>query len=210
MLPACAPTDPLWREPFCLMVGDCGTNMAMVARNPRKPRPLLDAAGLDEMALGYVGRFATSRAKLIAYLGRKLRERGWGGEGEPRLEELAERLVRLGYVDDRAFALSKARSLGGRGYGARRVNQALNLAGIGDDDAAQARELAEAEAVESALRFARRRSLGPFAPEAPDPRHRERALAAMIRAGHGFGLARAIIDLKPGDIPDFEELLKMR
>ena len=29
------------------------------------------------MALAYVGRYATTRAKLASYLGRKLRERGW-------------------------------------------------------------------------------------------------------------------------------------
>ena len=91
------------------MVGDCGTNMAMGARNPRKPRPPLDAAKLDELALSYVGRFATSRAKLINYVKRKLRERGWDGDGEPPLDALADRLVQLGYVDDRAYALSKAR-----------------------------------------------------------------------------------------------------
>jgi regulatory protein len=192
------------------MVADCGTNMAMAARPPRKPRPPLNASKLDELALGYVGRFATSRAKLVTYLRRKLRERGWGGEGEPPLDGLADRLVRLGYVDDRAYALSKARSLTGRGYGERRVRQALNLAGIAEEEAGDARELAKAEAVESALRFARRRSLGPFAAEVPDPRRRERALAAMTRAGHGFGLARAIIDLNPGEIPDFEVLSNVR
>jgi len=184
--------------------------MAMSASNPRKPRPLLDAAKLDELALSYVGRFATSRAKLLTYLKRKLRERGWGEEGEPPLDRLADRLVRLGYVDDRAYALSKARSLMGRGYGGRRVRQALSLAGVAEDEAGEARDLVEAEAVESALRFARRRSLGPFATDRPDPRRRERELAAMIRAGHGFGLARAIIDLNPGEIPDFETLSKLR
>ena len=184
--------------------------MAMAASQPRKPRPPLDAAKLDELALGYVGRFATSRAKLLAYLKRKLRERGWGGDSEPQLDGLADRLVRLGYVDDRAYALSKARSLTGRGYGERRVSQALHIAGIGNEEASDARDLAEAGAVESALHFARRRSLGPFAAESPDPRRRERALAAMIRAGHSFGLARAIIDLNPGDFPDVEELLKVR
>ncbi len=184
--------------------------MAMGASNPRKPRPPLDAARLEELALSYVGRFATSRAKLLAYLRRKLRERGWGGGGEPSLESLADRLVRLGYVDDRAYALSKARSLSGRGYGSRRVRQALGLAGIGEEESSDARALAEAEAVESALRFARRRSLGPFAAERPDPRRREREMAAMIRAGHGFGLARAIIDLNPGEIPDFEALSNLR
>jgi regulatory protein len=184
--------------------------MAMSARNPRKPRPPLDAARLDELALSYVGRFATSRAKLLIYLKRKLRERGWDGDCEPPLDRLADRLVQLGYVDDRAYALSKARSLVGRGYGERRVRQALSHAGIADEAAGDARDLAETEAVESALRFARRRSLGPFAAERPDPRRREREMAAMIRAGHGFGLSRAIIDLNPGDIPDFETLSKLR
>lgn len=184
--------------------------MAMSVNNARKPRPPLDAARLDELAISYVGRFATSRAKLLTYLKRKLRERGWGGEGEPPLEGLADRMVRLGYIDDGAYALSKARSLTSRGYGGRRIRQALSIAGIAEEEAGEARSLVEAEAVESALRFARRRSLGPFAADRPDPRRRERELAAMIRAGHGFGLARAIIDLNPGEIPDFETLSKLR
>lgn len=192
------------------MVGDCGTNMAMAPRHDRKPRPPLDATKLDELAINYVGRFATSRAKLVNYLNRKLRERGWGGDGEPDLAGLAQRLSRLGYVDDRAFAISKARSLTSRGYGGRRVRQALNLAGIDEEDAGEARNLAEAEAVESALKYAKRRSLGPFATVAPDQRDRERALAAMIRAGHGFALSRAIIGLKPGENPDFPTLSNLR
>jgi regulatory protein len=192
------------------MVGDCGTNMAMAARQPRKPRPPLNASKLDELALSYVGRFATSKAKLVIYLKRKLRERGWDGDGDPPLDGLTDRLVQLGYVDDRAYALSKARSLSGRGFGERRVRQALTMAGIAEEEAGDARELAEAEAVESALRFARRRSIGPYAAEAPDPRQRERAMAAMIRAGHGFALTRAIIELNPGESPDIESLSILR
>ena len=188
------------------MVGDCGTNMAMAARQPRKPRPPLDAAKLEELALSYVGRFATSRAKLRVYLNRKLRERGWAGSGAPPVDALADRMARLGYVDDRAFALAKARSLTSRGYGSRRVRQALSQAGIGEEDSGDAHELATAEAYEAALRYARRKRIGPYADSRPDPRHRERALAAMIRAGHGFRLARAVIDLDPGEIPDREEL----
>jgi regulatory protein len=176
----------------------------------RKIRPPLDAAKLEEMALSYVGRFATSRAKLVAYMTRKLRERGWAGAGEPPVDTLADKLVGLGYVDDRAFALAKARSLTGRGYGERRVSQALAMAGIDEEDGADARDLAGNEAVESALRFARRRSIGPFADQAPDQKERERALAAMIRAGHGFTIAKAIINLKPGESPDTESLLNLR
>ena len=180
--------------------------MAMAARRPRKPRPRLNAAKLDELALHYVGRFATSRSKLLFYLRRKVRERGWDGEAEPDFEELAGKLVRLGYVDDRAYAVLKARSLTSRGYGERRVGQALALAGIDEDDGADARSLARSEAVDAALRFARRRSIGPYANALPDQRDRERALSAMVRAGHGFGLSRAIIDLEPGTEADPEVL----
>lgn len=191
------------------MVGDCGTNMAMEMQQRRKSRPPLTAGKLEELALNYVGRFATSRAKLIAYLARKIRERGWDGAGTPGVEDLADRLVRLGYIDDRAFALSKARSLTGRGYGERRVQQALALAGIGEEEGSGARELAEAEAIAAALRFAQRRAIGPFAADPPDQARRERALAAMIRAGHRFPIARAIVDLKPGENPDPEVLLNL-
>ena len=180
--------------------------MAMAARHPRKPRPPLTAAKLDELALHYVGRFATSRSKLTTYLKRKLRERGWEGQAEPDLDGLAAKLARLGYVDDRAYAVSKARSLTSRGYGERRVGQALALAGIDEDDGSEARSLAQSEAVESALRFARRRSIGPFALSPPDPKERERALSAMVRAGHRFGLAKAIVDMEPGADADMESL----
>lgn len=191
------------------MVGDCGTNMAMGMQPKRKTRPPLTSAKLEEMALYYVGRFATSRAKLVSYLRRKLRERGWEGTSAPGVDELADRFVRLGYIDDRAFALSKARSLTGRGYGQRRVQQALALAGIGEEEGADARGLAEDEAVAAALRFAQRRAIGPYASDAPDPAQRERALAAMIRAGHRFQIARAIVDLKPGENPDAEALVNL-
>lgn len=183
--------------------------MAMAMQQRRKTRPPLTAAKLEEMALNYVGRFATSRAKLATYLGRKLRERGWSDSCEPDVEMIADKFVRLGYVDDRAFALSKARSLTGRGYGERRVGQALAQAGIGEEDASDARGLAEEEALVAALRFARRRAIGPYANQQPDPAQRERALAAMIRAGHRFQIARAIVDLKPGESPDTEVLINL-
>ena len=180
--------------------------MAMSDRRPRKPRPPLTAARLDELAIFYVSRFATSRAKLLIYLKRKLVERGWEGKAPADLSALADRLVRLGYVDDRAFALAKARSLTVRGYGEGRVRQALHGAGINEDDGDPARQLAKADAVGSALHFAKRRRVGPFGDAAADPVKRDRALAAMIRAGHGFALSRAILAMEPGVEIDEEAL----
>ena len=164
----------------------------------RRPRPPLDRTKLDELALAYVGRFATTRAKLRTYLGRKVRERGWEDDQPPDFEAIAERFASQGYVDDAAYALSKSRSLTGRGYGIRRVEHSLRTAGVEDGDGTAAREHAQADSIEAALHFAERRRIGPFASEPADRKGRERALAGMVRAGHGFGLAKAIVDLPPG------------
>jgi regulatory protein len=173
----------------------------------RRERPALDHKKLEELALRYVERFATTRSKLRVHLGRKLRERGWSGEGEPDLAAIAERFADLGYVDDAAYALSNARSLAGRGYGKRRLIQKLRIAGVDEADGEDARAHADEAAVSSALRFAERRRLGPFAAtEYRDPRDREKALAAMIRAGHGFDLARAILGIAPGSEIDLDQL----
>jgi len=168
--------------------------------------PPLGAGQLHELALRYVGRYATTRAKLSGYLARKLRERGWDGDGEPPVAELVERFARSGLVDDAAFALAKSRSLAERGYGAGRVRQALRAAGVGEEDSAEARDLAAEQAASAALRFARRRRIGPFAAARADPRSREKALAAMVRAGHGFEIARRLVDCEPGEAIDAEEL----
>ena len=50
------------------------------ARRERVPNPL-DPKKLDEMALAYAARFATSAGKLRSYLRRKVMTRGWAGAG---------------------------------------------------------------------------------------------------------------------------------
>jgi regulatory protein len=167
-----------------------------------KVKPPLDDAGLERAALSYAGRYATTRAKLRSYLARKLKERDWEGPDEPPLEALVERMARLGYVDDRAFASARAAALSRRGYGAGRVDAALRAAGIAPEDAAGAREVAADSAWEAALRFAERRKLGPFAAVQADRPARAKALAAMLRAGHPAGLARRILAAGPGEIPE--------
>lgn len=168
-----------------------------VRRKPSSLRPL-DATRLSEMALAYVARFATSRAKLLAYLERKLRERGLAEGVEVDIVAIADRLVALGYVDDTAFAGMKARSLLSRGYGNRRVDAALRAAGIDAPTRADARADADA-AWAAAIAFARRRRFGPFADaQLTDRRLQERQFAAMLRAGHDARWARCLLQLAPG------------
>ena len=180
----------------------------MNARKPRRPPKPLNGERLHELALFYVGKFATTRAKLTSYLKRKLRERGWEGEDSPDVGRLVERLSASGLVDDASYALSKSRSLSERGYGAARVRQTLRAAGIDEDDGQAARQLAVDEAASAALRFARRKRIGPFAESVLDRAGREKALAAMIRAGHGFEIAKAVVNAEPGSEIDLDELVE--
>jgi regulatory protein len=165
----------------------------MVTMRPpkRSPKPL-DSARLNDLALHYVARFATSAAKLESYLKRKLRERGWEGEGDPPLRSLVERFVEAGYVDDLAYAKAKSGSLLRRGYGQRRVGQALHAAGIGEDVREEVRA-GIGEQRRAALALAVKRRFGPFGAELPDRPLREKQLAAMLRAGHPLDMARALL-----------------
>lgn len=179
--------------------------MAVQRRRHNREVPPLDQEGLERLALNYAGRYAVTRAKLAAYLTRKLRERGWDGEGEPPVERLVARFAELGYVDDRAFAAARSAALSRRGYGVRRVDNALRVAGIEEADAAPALESAAESAWDAALRFAERRRIGPFAQVLPERPQREKALAAMLRAGHPLDLARRIVNARPGESPDRDE-----
>ncbi len=158
----------------------------------RNPRPL-DAPRLEELALAYVARFATSAAKLDGYLRRKLRERGWDGEGAAPVAEIVARFVAAGYIDDAVFARARTGSLLRRGYGVRRIGQALDAAGIAEDVRAEVRA-APAEQRRAALALARKRRIGPFGPDGADRAVREKQLAAMLRAGHPLDSARELVN----------------
>ncbi|MDT8757259.1 RecX family transcriptional regulator [Sphingomonas psychrotolerans] len=165
----------------------------------RRPLPPLNAADMERLALRYVERYATTRGRLADYLRRKIRERGWNGEAMPDTAALAQRMADLGYVDDRLFAESKAGAMSRRGLGARRVDQALRHAGVEDSDLDAVAPAVEANMISSAVAFARRKHIGPFARQLAERPQQEKQLAAMVRAGHPFELARKIVRMAPGD-----------
>lgn len=162
----------------------------------------LDEAGLERLALRYVERYATTRAKLASYLRRKLRERGWHEASHPPVERIVERFADLRYVDDRQFAEMRAASLARRGYGRMRVGLALRHAGIEEADAAPVLEQAEARAIDAALAFARRRRIGPYAAADPDEAGRRRAFAAMVRAGHSIETVKVVLAMRGEDLSE--------
>ena len=165
-------------------------------REKRKAKPL-DPPLLRALAFAYVARFATSRARLAGYLGRKLAERGWAGEASPNVAALVAEMADKAYLDDAAYAAMKAGSLTRRGYGARRVTQMYFADGIAEDDRADAAEIVDDGRIEAAIALARRRRFGPFGERVVDDDTRRRQLAAMLRAGHGFAIADRLLRLGP-------------
>jgi regulatory protein len=183
-------------------------NSSSRGRDPdgrKRAKPPLDEAALRDLALSYAARFASTGARLEAYLARKLRERGVAEDADGRtaaidVPALVARLVELGYVDDAAYARMRARDLGQRGYGARRVEQALWAAGVDEEIRADTAP-GEAARRRAAVLMAQKRRIGPFgaaADEDADPlglrKAREKAVAAMLRAGHDYEHVRFILD----------------
>lgn len=184
-------------SPFSIAC-DCGTIGAMMDRaddkSHRKPlRNGLDQAGLQRLALAYVGRYATTKKKLSTYLTRKIRDRGWDGERAPRVDAVVDQMVALHYVDDKAFAQMKSDGLTRRGYGPARVRVALRSSGVSDEDGSEALAATETSAMDAARAFAKRKRLGPFGATQLDQAQHQKALAAMCRAGHSFEIARSIL-----------------
>lgn len=167
----------------------------------RRPPPPLNPAALERLALRYVERFATTRAKLAVYLARKVRERGWEGEAADPVA-IAERFAELGYVNDRIYAESKASAMARRGFGARRVNDALRHAGVRGGDAEAVAPQVAGRANETALAFARKRRIGPFAEAQADRDKVSKQVGAMVRAGHSPDLAWKIARMNPGESVD--------
>lgn len=173
----------------------------MRTEKSRKPPRPLDEETLRALGLRYVERYATSEAKLAAYLARKLRERGWAGEQPADIETIVARFADLRYVDDRTFGESRARGLERRGYGARRIGQDLRAAGLAEELRGEITGAVDARG--AAMAYARRKRFGPFAREAPDRAVRQKQFAAMLRAGHDARTAAEILDMRDVEL-DYE------
>ncbi len=185
------------------MAGNYPSSRKQYGKEPRVLKPL-DAGRMEDMALAYVARFATTAAKLEQYLTRKLRERGWAdkaGIDPDFVPELIARFVEVGYVDDAGYAHSRSGSLQRRGYGRRRISQDLGQAGIAAEILSEALPDASAARM-AALACAKKRGIGPYArvrgggdlDRMQLRAMREKHMAAMLRAGHPLDFARELVN----------------
>ncbi|MCP4329861.1 MAG: RecX family transcriptional regulator [Alphaproteobacteria bacterium] len=178
-------------------------------RRRRVPRRAT-ADRLERAALHYLERYASSAANLrrvlLARVDRSARFHGTDREtGAGWVEDIIARYLHAGLLDDRAYADLRAARLSARGYGRKRIAYSLRQKGVDQDTIAGALErLARDEAdpdLMAAIRYARRRNLGPFRRRERAER-REKDLAALARVGFNYDVARRVIDA--GDVDDLE------
>ena len=166
---------------------------------------------LMNKAVHYLGRYSASEQRLREVLGRFAKRKL--ADTEPAelasvTNNVVEKCLRLGYIDDAAFAANQARGQRRQGKSTLAIRQRLRQHAL--DDAAITMALQTADAnhqdaeMMAAIHFARRRRLGPFFNGVPDERTRHRHMGSLARAGFSMAICRTVFDTN--SIDDLEEL----
>ena len=171
---------------------------------------------LYERALRYLDRFACTERRMREYLSKLIKqavesETVTAQETAGWVDAAVARLTRAGLLNDAAYAKGRAGSLHRKGKSARAIRFDLRRKGIVDpeliDAAIDKRSENDAEnpELEAAVALARRRRLGPYAPEEKRRDARQKHLASLARNGFSFDIARRVIDAET--VEDLQELL---
>ena len=183
------------------------------AKKPRERRPpkKVTASHLENVALYYLERFATSAENLRRVLMRRVIKSAYAhgtdtDEGAGMVDDLVQRYQAAGLLDDAAYARARAATFHRSGNSARAIRAKLMQKGVAADaiDAALASLTEDTDEPErdAALRLAKRRRLGPFRPADARADAREKDMAALARAGFSYDIARTIIDAEdPPELP---------
>jgi regulatory protein len=165
----------------------------------------IDAALIDNWALGYLERYATSAVNLRRVLMRRARRRlGLADRDGIRaadalIDALVARYREAQLLDDAAFAAARARRDLARGRSLAQIAAGLAAKGVGIEERNAAITALRADPADpdlaAAVAFARRHRLGPFRTDKPIDMEtrRGRDLGALARAGFSRAIAEAVL-----------------
>jgi regulatory protein len=188
-------------------------------RPAKKPPKKITDTYLRNYGLFYLGRFASSTENFRKIMRRRIDNscRHHKEQDRAACNEMLERVIadftRSGLLNDDVYARGLANSLRRRGLSGKSVLLKLGQRGIGNAAAKAAlaewdRENGADPDLTAALRTARKKRIGPFASslrETADPeKKKQRALAALARAGFEYDLCLKVMGMPPEEA---EELL---
>lgn len=176
-------------------------------RGPTRPggklrRQKVTPESLERWGIRHLERYASSAANLRQLLTRRVYRIEQAQEeafpGAPAwIDATIASLLSRGYLDDRKYAISQVERMRTRGASSKRIQHALSERGVPGEIAREAIAQASGEEGElrAALRYARRRRLGPFRLDSEiRASKRERDLAALGRSGFGYEIASRIVE----------------
>lgn len=178
-------------------------------RKPRGPKKAT-ASYLENSALYYLERFASSRANLERVLMDKVRRSVHAhgtdeDEGRGFVTTVLDKMEGLGYLNDKVYAESRVRTLRRAGASERQIRGKLLQKGVAESliesalaDHAEEERVADAELLAAAT-LARKRRLGPWCDSDTRAEKREKHLAALARAGFSYDTALTVIDADDAD-----------
>ena len=157
----------------------------------KDPPARITLSYLENAAVHYLERFASSSANLRRVLLRRIlrSQAHWDGQPEDAvdmMEAVIAKLTRLGYLDDARYALAKAGWLRAKGGSSRKVRAQLAAKGLDsgliDQAVSHVCQQDGGDELSAAWILARKRRLGPYRGSGRTEL-RQRDLAAMGRAG---------------------------
>lgn len=163
-------------------------------KQPRTP----SESGLFNAAAYYLQRYAASVAMLRRFLERRVKraERAhattWP-EAAAWTERAIARLTAAGALDDARLAEAKTASLRRAGKSTRMISLKLRQKGLAPALISRSAGDGKAEDLLAIETFARKKKLGRYRPAAQRQARREKDLAALLRAGYDYALAKSLL-----------------
>lgn len=178
-------------------------NIQKKRRLPRKITP----TSLRNAALYYLQRYSSSSENLREVLTRRVwrAERHHETDREEAaqwIDDIVQGFQKSGLLDDRTYAEARVQSMFRQGRSRRLMILELRKKGVAPDviESALASLASENPTPDrsAAIRYARRRRLGPYRTKSRED-YRDRDMAAVARAGFDYETARRVIDAETAE-----------
>jgi regulatory protein len=176
----------------------------MEKKRPRQPKRI-SRQYLENAALYYLQRYATSAENLRRVLARKVKRSCLfhklpEDEFHPMIEDLIKRYLSSGLLNDNGFAEAKAATLRRQGKSRRAIEAKLSAKGLGKAHIASALEKAgdgDDDELAAACAFAKKKKLGRYRLKPlADPKAAQKEMAALARAGFDYETARKALNFE--------------
>lgn len=178
----------------------------------------MTAQRLYNIALHYLSKYDAGSEKIRRMLMRRLENDAYKNkttlpdETHEWIEEVVQKLIRLGYINDTNYIHNRIRILSESGKSLYFIRQKLKQEGFSFDFIDEITSTCTQTDLERAIRFVQRKKMGYLRPVDKQALYLKKDLATLVRAGFSYPIARNALtnndSIDTDDIPtDIEENL---